>query len=84
MQRQPEIINEHPGSTLIQYRDVNAIFRNSSIEETTAKERTLYVNEARRDDNPTIVTRPPTHAVGQFFFEKKTRIPCSSRTTMPL
>ena len=42
VQRQPEAIDEHPGSTLIQYREITAIFKNSPIEGTTAKERTLY------------------------------------------
>ena len=48
MQRQVETIDEHLGSPLVQYREVNAIFRNSLIEDTITKERTLYVNEARR------------------------------------
>jgi len=52
VQRQPETIDEHPDNTLIQYQEVNAIFRNSPIEGTTAKERILYVNEAQRDDYP--------------------------------
>jgi len=46
VQRQPEIIDEHSCNILVQYREINSIFRNSPIEGSTAKERTLYVNEA--------------------------------------
>jgi len=46
---------------------VNAIFSNSPIEGTTTKERTLYVNEARRDSHPAIVTHPSTSAGGPVF-----------------
>ena len=66
--QQPETIDEHLGSTLVQYREVNAIFRNSPIEGTTAKERTLCVNETRRGDYPAIVTRPPAPPSGSVFF----------------
>ena len=59
MQRQPETIDEHPGSALVQYQEVNAIFENSPIEGTTTKERTIYVNKAQRGNYPAIVTRPP-------------------------
>ena len=59
MQTQPETTDKHAGNTLVQYREVNAIFRNSPVEDTTTKERTTYVNEARRDNYLAIVTRPP-------------------------
>jgi len=45
------------GNTLIQYKKVNAIFSNSPIEGTTAKGRAFYVNKARRDNYPVILTR---------------------------
>jgi len=57
VQRQPEALAEHPSSTLVQCREVNAIFENSLIEGTTTKERTLYVNKARRDNHLATVTR---------------------------
>jgi len=68
VQRQPETIDEHSGSTLIQYQEVSAIFKNSPLEGTTAKERTLYVNEAQRDDYPAMATYPPTPPDGPVFF----------------
>jgi len=41
VQRQPEAPAEHCGCTLVQYQEVNAIFRNSPIEGTSNKEKTL-------------------------------------------
>jgi len=70
VQRQLETPAEHPGSTLVQYQIVHAIFANSLIKGTTTKERTLYVNEARRDNHLAIVTRPPTSPGGLIFFSK--------------
>ena len=52
--RQPEAAAEHLGSTLVQCREVNTIFGNFPIEGTTTIERTLYVNEGRRDSYPVI------------------------------
>ena len=49
---------------------MNVIFGNSSIEGTTTKERTIYVNEARRDNHQAIVTRPPTSPGGPIFFSE--------------
>ena len=40
--------------------EVNDIFGTFPMEGTTTKERTIYVNEARRDNYPAIMTRPPT------------------------
>ena len=60
MHRQPEITDKHPSNTLVQYREVNVIFKNSPIKGIATKERTIYVNEAQRDNYLTIVTRPPT------------------------
>ena len=60
MQRQLGTTNEHPSSTLIQYREVNTIFRNSPMKGTIIKEKTIYINEARRDNYPAIVNCPPT------------------------
>jgi len=37
MRKQPKTIDEHRGSALVQYREVNIIFRTSSVEGTTAK-----------------------------------------------
>jgi len=68
VQRQPEAPAEHPGSTLVQCQEVNVIFGNSPIEGTTTKERTLYVNEARRDNHLATVTRPPTSPGRLVFF----------------
>jgi len=82
VQRQPEALAEHPGSTLVQYREVNTIFENSSIEDTTIKERTLYANEAWMD-NLVTVTRPPTSPDRPVFFSKKTRMSCTSHTMTP-
>jgi len=50
---------------------VNTIFGSSLIEDTTTKERTVYVNEAWRDNYPTIVTRPPTSPGKPVFFSKE-------------
>ena len=68
MQRQPETISEHAGSTLVQYRELNAMFKNSPIEGTTTKERTIYVNETRRDNYSAIVTHSPTSPGSPIFF----------------
>jgi len=68
VQRQLDALVERPSSTLVQYQKVNAIFRNSLIEGTTTKERTLYVNEGRRDNHLAMVTRPPTSPSGSVFF----------------
>jgi len=63
------------GNTLFQYQGINAIFENSPIEGTTAKERTLYVNEVRRDDYPTIMTLPFTPPDRPVFFSKEDSFP---------
>ena len=51
---------EHLSSSLIQYREINTIFGNYLLVGTITKEKTIYVNEARRDNYLTIVTCPPT------------------------
>ena len=53
-------MDEHAGSTLVQYREVNVIFENSPVEGTTTKKRTIYVHEAQRDNYTKIVTCLPT------------------------
>jgi len=68
VQGQPETTDEHAGSTLVQYKKVNTIFENSLVEGTTTKERTIYINEARRDNHLTIVTRPPISPGRPVFF----------------
>ena len=50
---------------------MNAIFGSSPIEGTTIKERTIYVNKARRDNYPAIATRPPTSLDGPAFFSEE-------------
>ena len=71
-----KVQREHPpqddqaGGTLIQYREVNAIFSTFSIEDTTAKERAIYVNEARRDDHPTILTSSPSSLGKPIYFSE--------------
>ena len=71
MQRKPETTGEHTNSTLIQYKEVNAIFRNSPVDGTTTKERTIYVNETQKDNCPTIVTRSPTSPGRPVFFSEE-------------
>jgi len=71
VQRQPETTDERSGSTLIQYREVNAIFWSSPIEGTITKERTIYVNKAWRDNYLTITTRHPTSPGGPVFFSEE-------------
>jgi len=71
VQRQPKAPAEHRGRTLVPYWEVNTIFGNSPIEGTATKERTFYVNEARRDSHPAIVTHPPTSPSGPVFFSKE-------------
>ena len=68
VQRQSEAPAEHPGSTLVQNREVNAIFEISLIENTTNKESTLYVIEAWRDNHLAIMTHPLTSPGGPVFF----------------
>ena len=63
--RQPEAAAEHLGSTLVQCREVNAIFGNFPIEGTITNKRTLYVNEGRRDSHPIPVIGGPV-----FFSEE--------------
>jgi len=41
------------------------------MEGTTTKERTIYVNKARRDNYPTIVTCPPTSPDKVVSFSKE-------------
>ena len=60
MQRQLKTTDEHPSNALVQYRKVNAIFGNSPMDGTTTKEKTIFINEARRDNYQAIVTGPPT------------------------
>jgi len=69
-QRQPQAPADHLGSTLVQCREVNAIFDNSPIEDTTTKERTIYVNEACRDSHPAIVTRTLRPQWASLFSEE--------------
>ena len=59
----------------VQYQEVNTIFENSPIEGTTTKERTLYVNEARKDDYPAIVTHPPIPFGRPVFFSEENSYP---------
>jgi len=44
------------GNALIQYKEVNVIFSTSLIKGTIVKGRVIYVNEAQRDNYPTILT----------------------------
>jgi len=71
VQRQPKTMDECPGSDLIQYREVNAIFGTSPVEGTTAKGRAIYVNEARRDSYLAILTCPPSPLDIFVFFLKE-------------
>jgi len=48
--QRPETLDEHAGNAIIQYKEVNAIFGTFPVEDTTATGRTIYVNEARRDN----------------------------------
>ena len=74
----PEAPAEDLGSTLIQYREVNAIFKNSPIEGTTSKETTIYVNEARRDNHLATMTHPLHLLESRFFSPKKIHMLCVS------
>jgi len=71
VQRQPGTIDEHSSSTLVQDKKVNATFGNSPMEGTTTKERTIYANEALRDNYPTIMTRPPTSPGSPVSFSEE-------------
>jgi len=54
--------------------EVNAIFRTSPIKGTTAKGRTIYFNEARRDNYPAILTCPPSLLGRLVFFSEDTYV----------
>jgi len=45
--------------TLIQYREVNAIFSTSLIEDLTNKEKAIYINEVHRSKYPTVLIDLP-------------------------
>jgi len=49
--------------------EVNAIFGTSPIEGATMKEKTVYVNEARRDKYPAILTSSPSSLDRPIFSE---------------
>ena len=59
------------GNTLVQYREVNTIFENSPVEGTATKERTIYVNEAQRDNYLAIMTHLPTSPGMPVFLSKE-------------
>jgi len=69
--KQPETRDEHAGSTLIQCKEVNTIFGTSLVEGTTMKGRTIYVNEAWRDNYLAILTCPPSPLGRPVFFSKE-------------
>jgi len=71
MQRQYETIDEHQGNSLIQYKEVDAIFGTSPVEGTTVKGRIIYVNEAQRDNSSAILTPPPSPLGRTIFFSKE-------------
>ena len=50
---------------------MNLIFKNSPIEGTTTKERTLYVNKAQKDNHLATGTHPPTSLRGPLFFSEE-------------
>jgi len=54
-----------------QYREVNVILRTSPVEGTTAKGKTIYVNEAQRDSYPVVLTRPPSPLGRSVFFSEE-------------
>ena len=66
MQRKPSPLAGQVGNTLIQYKEV----RHLSTEGTTLKERAIYVNEAQRDNCPTMLTRSPSPLGRAIFFSK--------------
>jgi len=49
---------------------VNAIFETPRKKAPAQKKRTIYINEARRDNYPAIVTCPPTSPGKQSFSEE--------------
>ena len=53
----PEVLQQE--SQAIQYREVDTIFGASSIEDTTLRERAIYIKEARRRKYTTVLTGPP-------------------------
>ena len=70
VQRQPKSTDENLGKTFVQYREGERHLRNSPKEGTSTKERTIYINEARRDNYPAIVTCPSTSPGRQSFSEE--------------
>ena len=50
--------------------EMNVIFGTSPIEGITAKEITIYINEARRNDYPAILTSPPSSPGMPIFFSE--------------
>jgi len=71
VQRLPETMDEPRSNALIQYKKVNAIFETSLVEGITTKGRTIYVNEAQRDNYPTVLTRPSSPLGRPVFFSKE-------------
>ena len=63
--------DDQAGNVFIQYKKVNAIFDTSPIDGTTAKQRTIYVNEARRDNYLAILTHPPSPLGRPIFFSEE-------------
>jgi len=60
VQKEPPPQVGQAGNTLIQSRELNAIFATSPIDGTTRKRRVIYVNEAQKDGYPAILTSPPS------------------------
>ena len=51
----------------VNYRGVDAIFRTYSLEGTTSKERSIYINEAHRASYSTVLTGPPNLEQANMF-----------------
>jgi len=54
----------------MQYREVNAIFGTSPIDDATTKERAIYFNKAQRDNYPAILTSPPSSPGRPIYFSE--------------
>jgi len=70
VQRELPPLDGLTSNALIQYKEVNVIFSTSPTEGTTTKGRDIYVNEAQRDNYPTILTRPPSPLGMPIFFSE--------------